>query len=176
MTDFGWLWMAENPGRILASALVTYVAVIALLRVSGKRTLAQLNIFDLIVTVAIGSLVATTVVSGDVSVLEGALGLGALVALQYLVALATNRVRLVRRLVRSDPRALLVEGRFMSEAMRRERVSEAEVREAVRQQGYAAIEEVGAVVLETNGRFSVLPAARGSALEGVDGIAEARTA
>ncbi len=84
--------------RVLVVGPLAYLWLVAVLRVTGKRTLAELNAFDFVVTVALGSTLATVVLSGDVAWTEGALALALLALLQYAVAWATTRVRGLRRL------------------------------------------------------------------------------
>jgi len=62
----------------------------------------------------------------------------------------------VARLVRSEPRFLVYNGEFLHEAMRQERIGEGEVLQALRSEGIASVEDVAAVVLESNGNLSVL--------------------
>ncbi|HVM69540.1 MAG TPA: YetF domain-containing protein [Gaiellaceae bacterium] len=152
---------------VLVKAPVAYVALIVFLRISGKRSLAQLNLFDWVVTVALGSTVATMVLSPSVSLAEGTLALAVLLALQWAVAWTQTRSRAFGRLIRSEPTLLAHDGRLLHDRMRAERVNEQDVLQALRQSGHARLEEVRAVVLETNGSLSVLTDA-GSALEPVD--------
>ena len=73
-------------GRVLLVGTLAYVALVLLLRISGKRTLGKLNAFDLVVTVALGSTLATVLLSKSVALAEGVLALGLLILLQYLIA------------------------------------------------------------------------------------------
>jgi uncharacterized membrane protein YcaP (DUF421 family) len=77
--------------RTLIVGTLAYGALIVSLRISGKRTLAKLNAFDLIVTVALGSTLATIVLSEDVALAEGVAALLLLIALQYVVAFTSVR-------------------------------------------------------------------------------------
>ena len=86
---------------------------------------------------------------------EGILGLVLLVGLQYLVAWASIRSRRVERLVKSEPTLLYRDG-VLESAMRRERITGDELRQAARGQGYADLSEVSAIVLETDGSLSML--------------------
>ncbi|SDE07541.1 DUF421 domain-containing protein [Auraticoccus monumenti] len=147
--------------RILAMGVAAYVALLLLLRVSGKRTLSKLNAFDFVITVALGSTLATVLLSSTVSLAEGLLALALLVALQWGVAFASSRSRRVERLVKTEP-ALLYRQGFLTGAMRRERVTADELRQAARASGHADLEEVAAVVLETDGTLSVLTSAPAS--------------
>jgi uncharacterized membrane protein YcaP (DUF421 family) len=78
----GW----ESIGRAVLSGSITYVALVLMLHVSGKRTLAKMNAFDLVVTVALGSTVATIALSRDVSVATWIAGLAVLIGMQCAVA------------------------------------------------------------------------------------------
>src|SRR5690606_31542181 len=92
--------------RVLIVGTLAYVALVIMLRVSGKRTLTKLNAFDLIVTIALGSTLATVLLSKDVSLAEGVLALALLIALQWIAAWLSVRSRHVRKLVKSEPRLL----------------------------------------------------------------------
>ncbi len=144
-------------GRVVIVGILAYVGLVALLRVSGKRTLAKMNAFDLVVTVALGSILATILLSRDVSLAEGMLAFVVLIALQYVIAWLSVRSAAVGRLVKSEPTLLLYRGAFLPGALRRERVTEGEVRAAIRGSGIASLGDVRAVVLETDGSLSVVP-------------------
>lgn len=159
--------------RILLIGSAAYGALMVVLRASGKRTLSQLNAFDFVVTVSLGSTLATVLLSSDTSWSEGVLALALLAGLQFLVAWLSTHLPWVRPIITSRPAVLLQGGELRREAMRHNRLSEAEVREAVRQQGIGDLAYVGAVVLETNGKLSVIPVSQygdGSAMDEVRGV------
>jgi uncharacterized membrane protein YcaP (DUF421 family) len=164
---------ASDLWRIVVVGVLTYPALIAVLRLSGKRTLAKMNAFDLIVTVALGSTLATILLSRDVALLEGLTALVLLVVLQLTASWLAVRLRPVRRLLKSQPTLLLHDGRIRTEAFRAQRVSAGEVRQAIRAQGIGSLDAVTAVVLETDGSFSVISSQQAgdlTALQDVDGI------
>lgn len=166
-------FLFQNWTGLLRTAVVgvlAYVALVALLRVSGKRTLSKMNAFDLVVTVALGSTLATILLSKDVALAEGIVAFAVLVGLQFVIAWLSVRSKAVSNLVKSEPRLLVYQGQFLRDAMRAERVVEAEIRAAIRQQGSASVENVGAVVLETDGSFTVVPRARESSLNVLNGV------
>jgi uncharacterized membrane protein YcaP (DUF421 family) len=142
--------------NILATGSLTYVALIGMLRLSGKRTLAQMNAFDFIVTVALGSTLATALLSKDTPLAEGLVGLGLLILLQYILSWIYVRVSWFNQLIKSEPRLLFYRGEFKNQAMREERVEKEELLQAARSQGILALEQIEAIVLETNGKFSVI--------------------
>ncbi len=116
-----------------------------MLRVSGKRMLAKMNAFELVVTVALGSTLATVLLSRDVALAEGLLA--TLIALQIGVDWLSVRSAREQELVKSEPAPLFFDGRYLDGALRRERVARGEVRAAVRAAGVASLDDVTAVVL-----------------------------
>lgn len=136
--------------------ILAYVALVIFLRISGKRTLSKMNAFDFVVTVALGSTLATVLLSKDVALAEGLLALLLLIGLQFIVAWLSVRSSWVEALVKSEPTLLLYQGQFLHAVMRRERVSQEEIEAAVRQAGLSDPTAVAAVVLETDGTFSVI--------------------
>jgi uncharacterized membrane protein YcaP (DUF421 family) len=148
-----------DVGRTVVVGVLAYIALVVLLRVSGKRTLSKMNAFDLIVTVALGSTLATILLSKDVALAEGLAAFATLIGLQYVVAWLSVRSEAVNRLVKSEPTLLVYRGQLLHGALRRQRVTEGEVLAAVRSEGLGSLEDVEAVVLETDASFSVVSSA-----------------
>ena len=144
--------------RVVVISGLAYAGLIFALRLTGKRALSKLNAFDLVVTVALGSTLATVLLTKDVALLEGLLAFAMLMALQWAVARLSIASPGFRRLVRSEPRLLVEDGAYRHGAMRAERVTSGEIEAAVRSAGVGRIEDVGAVVLETDGSLSVIKA------------------
>ena len=143
--------------RVVVVGTLAYLALLVLLRVSGKRTLAKLNAFDFVVTIALGSTLATVLLSKDVALAEGVTALGLLIALQYGVAWLVSRSNRFEAMVKAQP-TLLYRNGFLVKAMRASRVSENELRQAARSKGHADLLDVAAIVLESDGTISILPA------------------
>ena len=142
--------------RIVVAVPLVYAAVILFVRLSGKRTTGQMNGFDWIVTVAMGSLVATGISSRSTPLVDTLFAIGLLLALQYAVTRAVRRHPKVADLVKSEPRLLVSDGRFLPSAMATERMAESEIMAAVRGHGIGSLEDVAAVVLECDATISVL--------------------
>ncbi len=154
--------------RTLVVGFCAYAALILMLRVSGKRTLAKLNAFDLVVTVAMGSVLATTLVSRDVRLVDGVVAFLVLIVGQFLISWGGMRSARLRSMTTASPALLYYGGAYLETAMRRERISHEEVRAAIRNQGLPSVETAQAVVLETDGSLTVLGDVRDpSVLEGV---------
>lgn len=146
----------SSIAHTLVVGVLAYLSLVVLLRVSGKRTLAKWNAFDLIVTVAFGSTLASSLTSREVSAAQAAFAFAVLIALQFAVTWTSVRIPALERVVKSSPRLLVYRGVLQEEALRRERVTELEVRAALRSHGITDLGDVGALILETDGGFSLL--------------------
>lgn len=144
-------------GRTLVVGLLAYASLIVMLRISGKRTLSQLNAFDLIVTVALGSTLATILLSNDTSLAQGLVAFALLAVAQLAITWGSLRSERLARAVKSEPTALVYRGRILREQMDRERVLESELLAVLRANGIGDPSMVDLVVLETSGEFSVVP-------------------
>lgn len=164
----GW----GNLLRVIVVGLLAYATLIFFLRISGNRTLSKMNAFDLIVTVALGSTLATVLLSKDVALAEGAVAMALLISLQFVITWFSVRTPWARRLVTGEPLMLLYRGEFMTTSLQQARVTQDEVQAAIRGSGIADVTAVEAVVLETDGSMSVIKshtASRHSSLESVRG-------
>ena len=162
----GWFTLL----RTAMVGILAYAALVLFLRVSGKRTLGKMNAFDLVVTVSLGSTLATITLSADVALAQGLLALALLIALQFVMTWSSVRWGWVRRLITGEPSLLLFRGQFLQGALRRTRLTEEEVRAAVRSQGLPAIEDVEAIVLETDGSLSVIGSGDGRQSSSLTGM------
>ncbi len=163
-----WFDSWHDLVRVLAVGTAAYATLVVALRLAGKRTLAKLNAFDLVVTVALGSTLATVLLDSDVSWAEGATAFAVLVVLQLAVSWTTARWWSGRALVTARPTTVLRDGVVDHRALRDQRLTEAELRQAVRGSGAGGLDQVARVVVETDGTLSVIPVGKlgdGRALE-----------
>ena len=142
--------------RVLTIGVLGYIALVFWLRVSGKRTLSKWNVFDFIVTIALGSILASVIISKSVPLFEGILAFVVLIGLQYVITWLSVRSSKFAALIKAKPTLLLCDGEYCKAALKSQRVTKSEIRAAIRGAGILAIEDVAAVVLETDGSFSVL--------------------
>lgn len=142
--------------RIVLVGVASYVALVVLLRLGGKRVLAKLNAFDLVVTVALGSMLATAVLSKDVRYADALTGMGLLIGGQWLVSRATTWLPGGRRFVNAEPTLVVSHGTVMESALSRVRLTRGEVLQAIRSSGHGGLDRVAAVVLEPDGTLSVI--------------------
>ena len=146
----------ESVVRTLVVGSLSYFGLIFWLRISGKRTLSKWNSFDFVVTIALGSLFASALLSKSTSFVQAMVAIGLLVGLQFLITYISVRTQAIQAIVKSEPTLLLFKGEIIRSALIKERVAEGEILAAIRLNGSASIENVDAVVLETDGSFSVV--------------------
>lgn len=146
----------ESIFRTVVISILAYVLLILLLRVSGKRTLSKMNAFDFIVTIALGSTLATVMLSKDVALIDGVLAFFLLIFLQYIITFLSARYKTISNLVKSTPALLVYKGEMLRQVMKKERIAEDEIYAILRQKGLGSIEEADAIVLETDGSLTVI--------------------
>ena len=152
--------------RTLIIGVCAYVLLVIVLRISGKRTLSKMNAFDFIITIALGSTLATILLSKDTALAEGVVALSLLVFLQYAITWLSVRSDRFQGIIKSTPTLLLYRGKYLFDTMRKERITKEEIYATLRQRGIEHINDVDGVVLETDGTMSVIPK-----LEGIGGKA-----
>lgn len=149
MTIFFTEW--ASLGRILILGVATYAGLVAMLRISGTRTLSKMNSFDFVVTIALGSTFASAILQRSVALADALLALGLLIGLQWVTTWLSVRYPAFECTVKSEPIVLFAGGEFLRPVMRRAHVTQDEVVAGMRAQGYARLDQVRYVVLETNG-------------------------
>lgn len=140
---------------IVLTAVGIYVAIILFTRIAGKRSFSKMSSFDFAMTVAIGSIIASTVLSKSTSLTEGVVGLAIIYILQISVAML-RRFEIVQKAVDNSP-LLLMEGKnIMHENLKKARVTESDLRSKLREANVVKLEQVRAVIFECTGDISVL--------------------
>lgn len=148
----GW----ESIGRIVLLATVVYILLVLALRIAGARALAKMSAYDLVVTIALGSLIATIPLQESVTLADGITAIAVYLVLQRVLSLLLTRWKPARGLMKSGAKLVLWDGEMLHERMRSIPISDAEVRAAVRSAGLASIAHALAVVLENDGSWSVV--------------------
>ncbi|KMQ49627.1 hypothetical protein CHISP_3444 [Chitinispirillum alkaliphilum] len=143
--------------RTLIVTVLAYAGIVFLLRISGKRTLSKMNAFDFIVTIALGSALASVSLNKDIPLIEGILVFFLLIFLQYIISWLSVRISVVKRVVTSAPVMLLYKGKVLHEVMKKERITIEELYVSAREKGISSLEKVDIVVLETTGDITVIP-------------------
>ena len=158
-----WFELAMPWWEFVLRAVVVYVVILVMVRISGKRSVGQYTPFDLILVVLLGTAVQNSLIGEDVSLLGGLLLAATLIALNWLVGVATSRSRRMDRLVEGVPVVLARNGRVYQEALRRENIATSDFDEAMRQADCAKHEDIRLALLETDGKISIVTRQRDEA-------------
>jgi uncharacterized membrane protein YcaP (DUF421 family) len=140
--------------KVLRPAVV-YFFLVAALRVFGKRELAQLNPFDLVVLLSLSNTVQNAIIGNDNSLTGGLIGALALLCINYLVIRFLFRHRRLDQIFEGKPTTLIQHGRVDRRALCRELLTHAELMTVLHRQGFDGIDEVEDCVLEPGGTFSI---------------------
>ncbi len=142
--------------KIMRPAMV-YLFLVVFLRIFGKRELAQLNPFDLVVLLSLSNTVQNAMIGNDNSVSGGLVGAFTMLLINYLVVRFLFRHRRLDQIFEGTPTTLIEHGRLKTEALAKELLTEAEVLAMAHRQGFASLDEIESCVLEPGGGFSIQP-------------------
>ena len=146
--------------RILVVGTLAYATLVSLQRISGKRTLSQMNAFDFLITVALGASFGRILTARNVALAEAVTAFGLLVGLQFVIAVLRQRSGRIEHLVTASPTLLFYQHSFQRAEMRRQRITESELASAIRQSGFGSFEGVEAIILEADGKLAVVGSAQ----------------
>src|SRR5215467_12339311 len=133
--------------------VIVYLALIVLLRIFGKRELAQLNPFDLVVLLSLSNTVQNAIIGNDNSVTGGLIGAFSLLATNYMVVRFLFKHRRIDQILEGSPTVLIENGKIHRKALAKELLTESELLTVCHRQGFANMEEVQTAVLEPGGVF-----------------------
>jgi uncharacterized membrane protein YcaP (DUF421 family) len=146
-------WLTVPIAEKILRPIIVYVFLVILLRVFGKRELAQLNPFDLVVLLSLSNTVQNAIIGDDNSVTGGLIGAFTLLAVNYLIVRFVFKHRRLDQLLEGKPTLLIEHGKVRRNGMAKEMLSEAELRTVAHRQGFASLSEVETGVLEPGGTF-----------------------
>ena len=150
------MWQTSIPWwEFILRALIVYVFLAVLLRITGRRQVGQLAPFDLVLLLVLSNAVQNSMNGGDNSVSGGVLSAVTLVGVNWLVGYLTYRNKRLARVIEGRPEVLIHNGHVYRDVMRRERLTQAELDAALRQAGCASIDDVHFAMLENNGQITV---------------------
>lgn len=151
-------YFGVSIGPLLAvfmSAVGIYFTVILFTRVAGKRSFSKMSSFDFAMTIAIGSIIGSTLLLASVNLITGIVGLASVYLLQQFVAYF-RRFPSFGHLVENKPFLLMKEGRILEDNLKRARVTKGDLRAKLREANVTRLSQVKVVVFETTGDISVL--------------------
>jgi uncharacterized membrane protein YcaP (DUF421 family) len=136
--------------------VVVYIFLVVSLRLAGKRELAQLNPFDLVVLLTLSNTVQNAIIGDDNSVTGGMIGASTLLGLNYVVVRFLFSHEKLDRLVEGNPDVLIADGRVIHERLRKELITMAELESSAHKQGFASLDEIDRAILEPGGTICFL--------------------
>ncbi len=137
-------------------ALAVYVALLVMVRLSGKRSVGQFTPFDMILLILLGTAVQNSLIGEDVSLVGGLLLAATLITLNHAVGWVTARSRRIHGLLEGRAVKLIEDGVLDKERLRKEGVSEMDLEEALRRAGMEHVSEVRRGWLETDGHITLI--------------------
>ena len=156
--------------RVALSAAAVYILVVLALRIIGARALAKMSGYDLIVSIALGSLVAAVPLSTNISVADGFTAILTFLLLQEITRFLQARYWVAHHIVRERPHLVVWDGDLIEDRLKEIDTSVDEVRAAIRQAGLLSVRDAQAVVLENDGAWSVMRRGDTTDLSALDGI------
>ena len=141
---------------IVVSAVLVYALIILYTRIFGLRSFSKMSSFDFAMTVAIGSLLSSSIISKSPSVMQGGVAILSLYSLQMGIALLRRKFTWFNHVIDNRPLLLMHGSQLLHENMKKARISEDDLRAKLRESNVLHYDQVKAVVLETTGDFSVL--------------------
>jgi uncharacterized membrane protein YcaP (DUF421 family) len=139
----------------LLRPVIVYLVLVLLLRIFGKRELAQLNPFDLVVLLSLSNTVQNAIIGDDNSVTGGVIGAFSLLAINWLVVRVLFRSRRLTRALEGRATLLVRNGQIDEKALKRESLSREELLAVIHRQGFENLHQVRRCELEPNGTFYV---------------------
>ena len=146
------------PGtvRIVITTVVAYFMVIIFLRISGKRTLAKMNAFDFVVTIALGSILSSVILNKSIPLSEGLLAIALLIFLQYILTFISVRSKYFKQLISSTPTILFYKQEILEDVLRKQRITHDEIHNAIREAGFSDYSQIFSIILEPTGDITVI--------------------
>lgn len=152
-----WSGHEQLVGVVVAAAAIYVVAVVAV-RLAGRRTLAQMSAFDIVVTIALGTIVGSTALPSNASVVDGVAVIVTLLLLQVVTAAARQRFPVLGRLIDFQPQVLLRDGEMdLRRSPGSAQLTPGDLKSRLRRKGISCLDEANLAVLEPTGKISVLP-------------------
>jgi uncharacterized membrane protein YcaP (DUF421 family) len=162
----GW----KSVYRAFLMCLLAYPFLLLILRLFGKRSITQVNLFDFIITITYGATLSSVLTSSTVSLAKGAVVLLMLTFLQFIIAKSTAKSKTIDQIIKASPSFLYHDGRFFEKEMQKQRIRKDDVRAKVRNEGMGSFDNIEAIVLEGDGSLSVIKKENGSSKEALKGV------
>ncbi|HSQ89759.1 DUF421 domain-containing protein [Romboutsia sp.] len=142
---------------VLIRSILLYIVVLIALRIMGKGEIAEMNAFDLVITLLIAEVAAIPMENNNIPIINGIAAVTGLVAMQIIISYITLKNRKIRVFLSGKPSILIDKGKINYKELEKERITIDELLEQLRIDGYFKITDVQYAILETDGNLSILP-------------------
>lgn len=142
---------------ILGKGITSIVVLFILSKVMGRKQVSQLNVFDYIIGISIGSIAAEMTLNNEIDFFEGVFAISIYAVFAYLIILLTNKSIIARRLLIGCPTVLIEDGKLNYKALKKSKLDLNDFLQEARIQGYFNLSEIEFAIMEANGQVSFLP-------------------
>ncbi len=152
-------WIVTSWSAVLMVIITTigiYIALIAFTRIAGLRSFSKMSSFDFAITVAFGSIIASTILAKDPPLLQAVIGLGSLFGIQMIVANLRGKSPIMTKLVENDPILLMKGSTVLDENLKIAKVTHDDLRAKLREANVTQLSQIYAVIMEATGDISVM--------------------
>lgn len=146
----------DSTIRTIVLTVLGYMVMVILLRISGKRTLSKMNAFDFVVTIALGSCLASISLNKNITLVDGIVAFSLFIFLQFAFTYLSVHIKGFRSLITDKPVIVFYKGAFLEAEMKKQRLTKEEVFNVCRLQGYSSLDHVYLIVLESTGDLSII--------------------
>jgi uncharacterized membrane protein YcaP (DUF421 family) len=148
---------ASHVGEVILRTTLVYLGLLLAMRVAGKREVGQMKPFDLVTLLIISNAVQNAMVGQDSSVVGGLMAAAVILVLNFTIGRVRRRYLLAQQVFEGSPTLIVHDGRFVTDHLRREQLSEEDVLQAMREHGVDDVQQVKSAVLEVDGSISIIP-------------------
>lgn len=142
--------------RVVITSIVFYILLVFILKFLGSRSVGNFSVYDFVATLTIGSVVASTLILSEVTLLNGLLAVLIFLGMQYLVSRITSKWPKINKILNPTPKVVFFKGEFVEDNLKKTRINRDEIFAAIRTQARTTSDQVYAVILETSGSLSVI--------------------
>jgi Predicted membrane protein len=164
----------QEIGNMVLRTVITYFAVLAIMRIMGSREIGKLSVFDFVVSIMIAEIAIISVVEPEKGMLHAVVPMGTLMAIQVLTSIILLKSRTLRLMFDSKPQIVIEKGRLRRDVMRKQRYTLDDLMLQLREQQIASVGDVEFAILEPNGKLSVIRKEDGGAGQDGSGSGEKR--
>ena len=164
----------ESTFRTVVLTVLGYLVMVFLLRISGKRTLSKMNAFDFVVTIALGSCLASISLNKNITLVDGIVAFSLFIFMQFAFTFLSVKIKGFRSIIADKPVIVFYQGDFIEQEMKKQRLSREEVFNVCRLQGYSSLDEVSFIVLESTGDLSIIEDHKQGKIDAISALSEPR--